>query len=276
MCDIIQCLIGCIVQTFFTARLYVLMSRKTRYTMIPIIALFVVAHLETSAWGYETRVLFWNNILIPFPPRSSLRFRFVVKSFARLRDKIWMSALPFAIFAVASDIIIAGSLCVVLNKSKSYLMTTNNLINHLMIFAINRCLLTAVVAVVEVILFAVFPNKLWYLSLDFVVGKLYANSLLATLNTRFSIRARGGSSSDESNVSRSDPDGVPSLRLASGVDNRAPAVFSTVIQPMTSSTMDEESILSDHHSEDDRSKATPKSRPITPMSTGDYELGVLR
>ena len=40
--------------------------------------------------------------------------------------------------------------------------------------------------------FAVFPNDLWYLGLDFVIGKLYANSLLATLNVRRSLS--GGSS----------------------------------------------------------------------------------
>ena len=75
--------------------------------------------------------------------------------------------------------------------------------------------------------FAVFPNSLWYLSLDFVIGKLYANSLLATLNTRYSIRARGQGASSDS-TSRSGENG-PSLRIASGVDNRG-AVFSTVIQ----------------------------------------------
>lgn len=42
----------------------------------------------------------------------------------------------------------------------------------------------------EVILqFAISPNSLWFIAIDFVIGKLYANSLLATLNTRNALRS---------------------------------------------------------------------------------------
>ncbi|KAG6809712.1 hypothetical protein H0H93_015566, partial [Arthromyces matolae] len=46
-----------------------------------------------------------------------------------------------------------------------------------------------IVAVAEVIVFYVFPDSFWFWALDFVIGKLFANSLLATLNSRKTLRS---------------------------------------------------------------------------------------
>ncbi|KAL9714124.1 hypothetical protein Ac2012v2_002432 [Leucoagaricus gongylophorus] len=129
---------------------------------------FVLAHL---CFGLETIVLF-----------------FIKRQFMRLQEISFIAALPFGITAVLSDIIIAVALCVLLQSNKSDFKDTNHIINKLIIYAINRCLLTSVVAVVEVVLFSVMPNPFYTFSIDFVIGKLYANSLLAALNSRGSIR----------------------------------------------------------------------------------------
>ncbi|GJE88756.1 hypothetical protein PsYK624_048390 [Phanerochaete sordida] len=199
---IVNLIIGCIVQGFFTGRLYVVTSRPVRRWLIPSITILILFHLafglESAIWGY------------------------VLQTFDRFKTKLWSSALPFAIFAVVSDVAIAISLCITLWQTKSYFMTTNSVINSLMIFAINRCLLTSGIAVVEIVLFAVFPDALWYVGVDFVVGKLYANSLLATLNTRYSVRGRAAA---EGTAPASSTSGAPSPAAL-----RAPGlVFSTVV-----------------------------------------------
>ncbi|KAF8801141.1 hypothetical protein BYT27DRAFT_7198636 [Phlegmacium glaucopus] len=98
-------------------------------------------------------------------------------------------------FARLSDItvLIAGSLCVLLHGSRTDYKKTNAIINSLIVYAINRCLLTLVVGIVETIMFSIMPKSLWYLAIDFVYGKLYANSLLATLNSRQFFRATNAS-----------------------------------------------------------------------------------
>ncbi|EEB92336.1 hypothetical protein MPER_09172 [Moniliophthora perniciosa FA553] len=68
------------------------------------------------------------------------------------------------------------------------------LIRTLMIYAVNRCLLTSAVAIVEVIVFIATPGSLWFIAIDFVIGKLYANSLLASLNSRNALRAQSSQS----------------------------------------------------------------------------------
>ncbi|KAF8812940.1 hypothetical protein BYT27DRAFT_6400119 [Phlegmacium glaucopus] len=49
------------------------------------------------------------------------------------------------------------------------------------------------VAIAEVIVFSIMPKSLWFLAIDFSIGKFYANSFLATLNSRQSIRANASS-----------------------------------------------------------------------------------
>ncbi|KAG6918735.1 hypothetical protein DXG01_012220 [Tephrocybe rancida] len=113
---------------------------------------------------------------------------FIKKELSRLSEITLFAAMPFALFAVLADIFIALSLVVLLWGSRTGFRRTNTLVNILIVYAINRCVLTSVVAVAEVIAFAVSPHSLWFLAIDFVVGKLYANSLLATLNSRHGMR----------------------------------------------------------------------------------------
>ncbi|KAL0952970.1 hypothetical protein HGRIS_007181 [Hohenbuehelia grisea] len=165
---ILNLVISLFVQTFFALRIFRLCSPRFRWWLVSLIGLLVVAHF---CFGIETVI-----------------FLFIKKEFRRLSEITLFAAMPFALFAVLSDIVIAISLCVLLHSSRTSFRKTNALVTTLIIYAINRCLLTSVVAVAEVIAFAITPKSLWFLAIDFVIGKLYANSLLATLNARSSIR----------------------------------------------------------------------------------------
>ncbi|PFH48780.1 hypothetical protein AMATHDRAFT_64599 [Amanita thiersii Skay4041] len=166
--------IAVISQCYFTVRIYRLCSERWRLWVTTFIALVVIAHF---ALGIETVV-----------------FMFIKKEFIKLADITLVAAMPFALFAVLSDIFVAVALCILLHGSRTGMRSTNALISTLIIYAINRCLLTSVVAIVEVIVFAAAPKSLWFVGIDFVIGKLYANSLLATLNSRNAVRDANTSS----------------------------------------------------------------------------------
>ncbi|KAF9007202.1 hypothetical protein BDQ17DRAFT_1423266 [Cyathus striatus] len=142
---------------------------------------------------------------------------YIKKELAKLPEITLIAAMPFAIFAVLSDIAIAVTLCVLLHGSrtgiKQYDEHAGYYADHILI---NRCLLTSVVAVIEVIV-------LWFLAIDFVIGKrkrftllrgilaftfppatVYANSLLATLNSRQALRGGSDVSSTMNSVHLSD------------------------------------------------------------------------
>lgn len=152
-----------LVQTYFAFRISHLTRSNIRWWLTSFIMMFVVAHF---AFGLETVILM-----------------FIKKDFVALSQITLYAATPFAITAVLSDVLIAASL-------------TNALVNTLIVYAINRCLLTSVVAVAEVIAFAISPGSLWFIAIDFVIGKLYANSLLASLNSRSALRGRNHTHDD--------------------------------------------------------------------------------
>ncbi|KAF8963314.1 hypothetical protein BDZ97DRAFT_1919975 [Flammula alnicola] len=165
--------IACTVQCFFTIRIAQLCHPKLRWWVTSIIGAMVLAHF---AFGAETVIFMQVQLLLCWS--LSLKYK----------PSQLFAATPFAVFAVLSDVMIAGALCYLLSGSRTGFRQTDTLVSTLIIYAINRCLLTSVVAVVEVIVFATMPHALWYVAIDFFIGKLYANSLLATLNSRVALR----------------------------------------------------------------------------------------
>ncbi|EIN10380.1 hypothetical protein PUNSTDRAFT_112237 [Punctularia strigosozonata HHB-11173 SS5] len=98
--------------------------------------------------------------------------------------------LSMAVNAIgaAGDVVIAGSLCFLLQRSRTGFQHSSTMINKLMIFTVNTGLLTSICAIMSLIMISVSPNSFLYITFFFTLGRLYVNSLLATLNARASIR----------------------------------------------------------------------------------------
>ncbi|KAF8920295.1 hypothetical protein CPB85DRAFT_1556995 [Mucidula mucida] len=169
--------------SFFTKRIHYLCPERFRWWMSSVIGFVVVAHfafgLETVTQLYEHSFLFGYYLLDS--PLSF--FSFLIKTFSQLKQVNFVAVLPFAVTAILSDIFIAD---------------TNYLISTLVGYAITRCLLTSLIAVVEVVVFVILPDSFYSFAIDFVIGKLWANSLLASLNSRRSLRDRPKKSSGTS------------------------------------------------------------------------------
>jgi len=179
----INVVIAFIVQCFFTERIFQLCPPERRWWVTGIIAITVLAHF---VFGLETVI-----------------FLATKKEFTRFKEVTLIAAVPFGVVTVLSDIIIAIALCVLLGSNRSSFDDTNNIINKLIVFAINRCILTSAVAVAETIVFSVLPNSFYSLAIDFVIGKLYANSLLAVLNSRVALGSNSRDVSGSTEISTS-------------------------------------------------------------------------
>ncbi|KAF7334460.1 hypothetical protein MVEN_02275500 [Mycena venus] len=90
--------------------------------------------------------------------------------------------------ALICDVLITACLCYTFNSRKSTMKSTNSLLNMLIINAVNRGMLTAFAAALNIILFLYIPKSFWFFLALVPSGKLYMNSMLATLNTREHIR----------------------------------------------------------------------------------------
>ncbi|EGO27269.1 hypothetical protein SERLADRAFT_413740 [Serpula lacrymans var. lacrymans S7.9] len=90
--------------------------------------------------------------------------------------------------AAAGDVLIAAILCTLLQNSRTGFRRSDTIINKLILFSINTGLLTSICAVASLISITAAPTTFIYIAFYFCLGRLYCNSLLATLNARKGIR----------------------------------------------------------------------------------------
>ncbi|KAF8130937.1 hypothetical protein K438DRAFT_2032082 [Mycena galopus ATCC 62051] len=99
----------------------------------------------------------------------------------------WISSVGLAC-ASAADTIIAISLSYYLWRSRTGIKTTDSIVNMLILYALNTGLLTGICVLIDMICFLNMPTNFVHLAFNLVTGKLYTNSLLATLNYKHIIR----------------------------------------------------------------------------------------
>ncbi|THG95302.1 hypothetical protein EW026_g6328 [Hermanssonia centrifuga] len=78
--------------------------------------------------------------------------------------------IPMLITQVAADVMVTATLCVVLHRNKVGFRRTNRVISKLMIYAVNRGILTSTFALLEVLMISVFPHGIWYGVAEFFVA----------------------------------------------------------------------------------------------------------
>ncbi|TRM66942.1 hypothetical protein BD626DRAFT_166801 [Schizophyllum amplum] len=86
--------------------------------------------------------------------------------------------------AFGCDLAITITLCATFNSFKTGIKSTNTLLNTLMIYAVNRGILTALCALLNLVLFLSLPGTFYFFIGLMPSSKLYMNTMLATLNTR--------------------------------------------------------------------------------------------
>ncbi|TFK31792.1 hypothetical protein BDQ12DRAFT_739779 [Crucibulum laeve] len=148
-------------------------------------------------------------------------------SFSAFKQRIrWIFTLGLALSS-AVDILITGSLFFLLQTSRTGTPNLNVIIDSLIRYAFETGSLTCAGTVISMILWLAMPSNLIFMGLHFVIGKLYANSLLVTLNTRQTLRrARSQTSGDH----------VVPVHYLDTRRNRTPDRLSTDPSDMTSNS----------------------------------------
>ncbi|KAI0049997.1 hypothetical protein FA95DRAFT_699318 [Auriscalpium vulgare] len=165
---LISGVVAVLVQSFFVGRIYTL-SKKNLYVTGVVVILILAQFGVTLA--YCSRA-------------------FTMSTYTQIAT---IKGLSMAIngTTAATDLAIAVVLCSLLHKSRTGFRRSDTLINKLIIFTVNTGLLTSLDAICSLATIAALPDKFVYISFFFALSRLYANSLLATLNAR--ARFRGDS-----------------------------------------------------------------------------------
>ncbi|KAM6499058.1 hypothetical protein JOM56_004566 [Amanita muscaria] len=99
----------------------------------------------------------------------------------------WVATVSLDL-SCAVDILITLSMFVLLRMGRDKSLTLNHVIDRLVLYTFETGTLTGCATVVAMICWVIVPNKLVFLGLYFPIGKLYANSLLGSLNARYYLR----------------------------------------------------------------------------------------
>ncbi|KAI0368670.1 hypothetical protein BV20DRAFT_453271 [Pilatotrama ljubarskyi] len=121
-----------------------------------------------------------------------LAFALFIKSIMtdNVQDYIGLSHLDIALSSITAftDVLLSGTLVVLLAMSRTGSAGANRLINKLVLYTINTGLLTSFCAVLSLIAVAILPTTSIYVMFYYIGARLYSVSLLATLNARESLR----------------------------------------------------------------------------------------
>jgi len=129
-----------------------------------------------------------------------------IELFTELPSIAWAAYAAFG-SAVAVDSALAAAIVYYLRRSRGEFEATNNRIAKLVFWTLSTGVITSVCSLAGLIAYALFPYKFYFLAIEFLLTKLYMNSLLAMLNARKSIREGGTDISI--NLTRSNHSGAP-------------------------------------------------------------------
>ncbi|KAH9048388.1 hypothetical protein EDB84DRAFT_1456734, partial [Lactarius hengduanensis] len=158
---ITDAIISLIVQEYFCYRIWTLNRRSSWFCLI--IAVTAVSQSVGAAWGGFRSV--------------------VVGKYAVSKAALYLWSLPSSL----ADILIAVAMTLLLRR-KDEGRFANFVLIRVVRLTIETNTLTASVAIASFVLFVAFPNEIYYTFTAGIIGKLYSNTLLVTLNNRIYFR----------------------------------------------------------------------------------------
>ncbi|KAI0371437.1 hypothetical protein BV20DRAFT_174160 [Pilatotrama ljubarskyi] len=155
-------------QSFYAHRVY-FVGPRYRWLVIPAVVSMVTGLSFDIAAGIESF--------------TTLRY------FTDFKRISWLVSIAYG-FAVSSDVLLTGALVYVLRRSRTGSKRTDSTLEILIKYTINTGLLTSIFSALVFIFAIILPGDLVYAGISIVGAKLYANSVLAVLNSRKSIDNR--------------------------------------------------------------------------------------
>ncbi|EDR06505.1 uncharacterized protein LACBIDRAFT_299960 [Laccaria bicolor S238N-H82] len=171
-----------LVQCFLAMRIWRLSDRNV--WLIVIVVLLILGEFGVNiAYTIISQVTHFLTCSIVVTSMHRLRFKTVVQL-----EHLQPLSLSSNALAAVGDLVIAASLCTLLHRSRTGFHRSDTIITKLIVFSINTGLLTSLCALASLVSTLAGPTTFYYITFFFCIGRLYTNSLLATLNARKKIR----------------------------------------------------------------------------------------
>ncbi|KAJ7762326.1 hypothetical protein DFH07DRAFT_407786 [Mycena maculata] len=108
----------------------------------------------------------------------------------------WILTLGLAVSATL-DVVTSGLLVYLILSHRTEAGRLNRVLDRIMLYGLECGSLTCIGSIASMLCWIIMPHNLIFMGLYFPIGKLYANSLFAILNTRNDIRLKVGKPTSE-------------------------------------------------------------------------------
>jgi hypothetical protein len=168
------------------------------------VGMIVKTCFAMRVWRFSAHnMIITGTILILVATTFALAVAYTVKTIALTSilevDSVKIYGTAALATGVATDAITASALCYFLHKLRTGHKTSDGLINALTIYAINTGALTSAISLTTLLLYNLQQHAFYFMASYFCLGKVYAISLLCTLNTRKTVRGRGTDRGENTN-----------------------------------------------------------------------------
>ncbi|CAK5271953.1 unnamed protein product [Mycena citricolor] len=143
------------------------------------------AILADTTWTYNIGILITNTIVIIVQLSAAAS---LLSDHADARAAV--SSLVVSGFLVKVELFYKFQTTASVGLGRTGMEVTDSVVNKLILYAMNTGTLTAIVVLVDMVCFLTMPKNLIHIAFNVVSGKLYTNSLLATLNYRDTVRSQ--------------------------------------------------------------------------------------
>ncbi|KAI6104341.1 hypothetical protein F5141DRAFT_184349 [Pisolithus sp. B1] len=178
------------VQLFFAHAIHSLCRPQVRWFVSAPIILLVLVHFvfDVGSCNLPPRQTHANQEAV------TVVTTFVDMQVLELQRIRFYTTTPATVTTALAEVLITVSLCVLLYDSGSGFASsgTKRLLNTLIIYAVNRCLLNLLATIAELAT-VIEVQTAWSTGLSLITGSLYANSFLASLNSRKRLRPQNSS-----------------------------------------------------------------------------------
>ncbi|TFK73030.1 hypothetical protein BDN72DRAFT_894272 [Pluteus cervinus] len=155
-----------------------------------------ILDIESMAINYILTILIIALVLSGFACSTAFTIESMqLETWAELAELKGLS-MTVNVLAVVTDVIIAAALFFYLHRSRTGFKRSDTMISKLIMFTVSTGLLTSICAVASLLTIVIWGETLIYVAFYFSLGRLYSNSILATLNARKSIRGLGDDHED--------------------------------------------------------------------------------
>ncbi|KAJ7176114.1 hypothetical protein C8R43DRAFT_975024 [Mycena crocata] len=147
------------------------------------------------------------------------------KHFSKIPN-LFRSAEVWLISEAITDLLIAASLSIALQRSKTGFALTDTVVDKIIRMTVQTGMITALFSILDMVSFLTITDATLNFMWNIPISKLYSNALLSTLNARTELnRSMNGQGSSNWQVNGSGPTYVTNGNSSKGTDSLVPMAF---------------------------------------------------